>query len=148
MMTRRHSRYGSLQSLFSNSYGRAELGVTVARRVLDAPAVDDRNAAARIIDELLIAQFLRDTCDARAIDAEDAGDLLVRQVERRLAAPVLDHQEPRAEPLLDRVIHVADRFLRDLPNIDVEKVAQPVAQLLVGTQHFLECLGVDALGRA
>src|SRR5262245_15484187 len=96
-----------------------ELEVARACRLLQFLAVLDRDAAARIVDQVVVAHLKCYTSHAWTIDAERSRDLLVRKLERLLTRAVLQHQQPGAKSLLDRVIHIADRSLRDLANVVV-----------------------------
>ena len=99
------------------------LEITRTCCLFHTPAVANYDAAACVIDEMAVAQFLSDACHAGAINAKRPGDLLMREIEYLSAAAVLHHQQPSAEALLDGVVHIADRFLRDLSYIDLDEMA-------------------------
>ena len=113
--------------------------------LLDASAIAQHDAAACIINKIAVAQFLSDACDAWAINAERSSDLLMRQVKYLSAAAVLHHQQPRAKPFLNGMVHIADRFLRDLPDVELDKMAEARADLVVLPEQFFKCHGFDAL---
>ena len=93
--------------------------------------VANRYAATGVIDQFHFSQLLCNTCDTRTIDAQGPSDLLVRQLERAATAAVLNHQQPGAQAFFYRVVHIADRFLRDLLDIQVDEFIQASSQPLV-----------------
>src|SRR5690606_5312758 len=64
--------------------------------------------------------FQRNARYAWPIDAEDPCDLFVRQLHGLLARAILDEQQPGAKPFFDRMIHIADRTLRDLSDVLID----------------------------
>ena len=95
----------------------ANLRKTGARRIFQFRTVQDINFPAHVIDYLLGPQVLRDMREARAVNAERAGDLLLRERNFIALFPVLNHQQPAAKALLDDVVTVADRALGNLPHV-------------------------------
>ena len=70
--------------------------ITAASRTFDQSPIRNGDPATRIFDQTAFAQFLRYTGDARTIDAESPGDLLMGKAQHLSAAAILKHQQPGA----------------------------------------------------
>ena len=70
--------------------------------------IKNNDLPAPVINYFLLAQFISDKRDARAVDAEKTGYLFLCQREFITAAAILKHQEPTAKTLLYLVIIITN----------------------------------------
>ena len=91
--------------------------ITIACRFRQGLAINNGDPAPLIIDHACVSEFESDTSNAWTINSERPGNLLVRETKSVLSAQLMDKQQPSTKPLFDRVIHVTNGSLRDLPNV-------------------------------
>jgi hypothetical protein len=93
---------------------RRKLRVTAAALFHQAFPIGDDDVSSHIIDQPAFSHILRYACNARPINTQNASYMLLSQLETIYAAPVMKHEQPGRESLLDRVMRITRDPLRDL----------------------------------
>jgi hypothetical protein len=114
-----------------------------ARQLLDARTVGDHQTRSAVIDQILLAQTLRNARHARAMHPENASDVFMRQSESVSSAPALKRQQPRAESLLNRMKRIAHHPLRKLFDLGIDVVMKCHLQTRIRDHFSFENVSTD-----
>src|SRR5207244_4449916 len=83
-------------------------------------------------------------CYASASGSEQASNNVVREQQHVGSQCVAGHQQPPAEPLLQRVITVANARLRNLDEKRIRILQQKIAQKWIAPEFFIHALAGDS----
>lgn len=120
-----------------------EVGAASAGNGLQSGLVADDEPCTSVVDQLPFSQRLCDAGHARAVYAEHACHVFVRQLEFLSTASLMQRQKPAAEPLFDRVERIANYSLRQLPDLTVDVVVQSRLQSLIRDHFAFEDIAGD-----
>jgi hypothetical protein len=88
--------------------------ITLAGGCFEFLAVHDVDGGPTVLDGFVLLQNSSRKCDRRAVGAEHGGEEIVRERKATCADPVVGHEQPAGQSLLDFVEAIAGGGLRNL----------------------------------
>ncbi|GAA0709677.1 hypothetical protein GCM10009105_10270 [Dokdonella soli] len=121
--------------------------ITCARGGFEAVAIQDRDAAPPVMDQLARLQAAGGGCDTDSAYAEHERKKLLCHIKRVRLCAILGHQQPSREPFLDDMKTCARGSLCELTEKDRYISVQKRLQRRKVFEMAPECRGVRTPGR-
>jgi hypothetical protein len=114
-----------------------------ARETFDSCPIGNYKPSPAVVDQISIAQALRNASYARAVDAKDSCNMFVRDPEPFAMAPRTKRQKPAAESLFDGMKRIADDALRKLFDLGIDVIMKSYLQTGIRIHFAFEEIASD-----